>query len=289
MKSSQVDVWPMKAGLGAEIAGIDLRETLSDEVQACIVDAWHQHLVLLIRGQELDDPSLMDFGRRFGELELSPSTEHTANFGEMLGVPPEITVVSNIVEDGKAIGTLGAGEAYWHTDSSFIETPPAASILYSIEVPLSGGDTCFSNMYAAYEALPPDVKDRISTLCAIHTSAYTSAGSLRKGRAVPTDLTQDPGPRHPLVRTHKETGRKALYLGRRLNSYIVGLPIDESESLLNVLWSHATRVEFTWRHQWRRGDIVIWDNRCTLHRRDSFDPDARRLMHRVQIKGTRPV
>ncbi|GAA4334315.1 TauD/TfdA family dioxygenase [Pigmentiphaga soli] len=279
----------MPAGLGAEITGVDLAGPVSDEVHARIVDAWHQYLVLRIRGQRLDDAQLMRFGRRFGELELSPSTEYTANFGEMEGVPPEVTVVSNIVEDGKALGTLGAGEAYWHSDSSFIDKPPSASILYGIEVPDSGGDTCFANMYAAYEALPDDVKARIDGLRAIHSSAYTSAGALRKGRTAPADVTQDPGPRHPLVRTHPETGRKALYLGRRLNSYIVGLPIAESEALLDLLWSHATREEFTWRHQWQRGDVLIWDNRCALHRRDAFDPSVRRLMHRVQVKGTTPV
>jgi taurine dioxygenase len=283
-----LELVPTNAGLGVDIRGVDLSQALDDETHAQIVEAWHKHLVVLVRGQKLSDRQLMDFGRRFGELELSPSTEHTANFGEMEGVPPEITVVSNILENGKPLGTLGAGEAFWHSDSSFIETPPSASMLYSIEIPPEGGDTCFANQYAAYESLPAQVKADIAALEAIHSSAYTSAGTLRKGRERPKDLTQDEGPRHPLVRTHPDTGRKALYLGRRLNSYVVGLPLKESEELLDLLWSHATRPEHTWRHKWKVGDVVIWDNRCTLHRRDAFDPDSRRLMHRAQVKGTRP-
>lgn len=283
-----LELEPTTAGIGVEVKGVDLSKPLSEATFAAIEAAWHRHLILLIRGQALTDQALMAFARHFGELELSPSTEHTANFGEMEGVPPEITVVSNIVENGKPLGTLGAGEAFWHSDSSFIETPPSASILYSIEIPPSGGDTCFANQYSAYEALPDDVKTRIQGMQTIHSSAYTAAGTLRKGREHPKDLSQDPGPRHPLVRTHPETGRKALYLGRRLNSFVVGLSLEESDDLLDLLWSYATREAFTWRHRWQVGDVIVWDNRCSLHRRDAFDPGTRRLMHRAQVKGTRP-
>jgi len=280
---------PKNAALGAEIQNLNLNGSLADAVRDEILQAWHQHLVLHFPGQSLGDQKLMEFGSHFGDLELSPSTEYTKDFGEMEGVPPQVTVVSNIENNGKALGTLGAGEAAWHSDSSFINTPPSASILHGIEVPTSGGNTVFANMYAAYETLSSEVKKKIEGLRTIHSDAYTSAGVLRKGRDHPQDITKDPGPQHPIVRTHPDTGRKCLYLGRRLNSYVVGMPLEESEALLNFLWDHATRKELTWAHEWNVGDVLMWDNRCTLHRRDAFDPSARRLLHRVQVRGTRPV
>ena len=140
-------------------------------------------------------------------------------------------------------------------------------------------------MYLAYETLPASLRDRIATLTANHDSSYTSAGTLRKGFDAVTDVSQAPGAKHPLVLRHPATGRKALYLGRRRNGYVVGLPLDESEALLDELWAHASKPEFAVAHRWRRGDLVMWDNRCTMHRRDSFDPAARRILHRTQLAG----
>lgn len=282
-----IEVLPTNAGLGAEVRGIDMRRPLSTEEIEAFRAAWHRHVVLLVRDCPVDDEQLIAFSRQFGDLQFSPSTEVTEKFGEFGTVAPEITVVSNIVEQGKPIGTLGSGEAFWHTDSSFIDTPAAYSILHGIELPPTGGNTQFADMYKAYDSLPAELKTRIEGLKAIHSFTHTSSGALRKGYEEITDVSKTPGAHHPLVRIHPETGRKALFLGRRLNSYVIGLPVEESEKLLDELWSYATRPELTWSHTWRPADTVMWDNRCAMHRRDAFDASQRRLLHRTQTKGTR--
>ncbi|HET7200692.1 MAG TPA: TauD/TfdA family dioxygenase, partial [Burkholderiales bacterium] len=201
---------------------------------------------------------------------------------------PEMNVISNIKRDGAPIGGLGDGEAIWHADMTYVDTPPMGAILHALELPPAGGDTYWANMYLAYETLPPELKKKIEGREAIHDATYNSAGMRRKGYAEVTDPRRAPGAHHALVSTHPETGRRCLFLGRRRNSYILGMELEESEALLDELWAHATRPELTFRQQWRVGDVLIWDNRCTLHRRDSFDPNARRLMHRTQIKAATP-
>jgi taurine dioxygenase len=160
-----------------------------------------------------------------------------------------------------------------------------AAILYAIEIPPAGGDTYWANLYAAYDTLPAALKHRIEGREAVHDATYNSAGVMRKGYQEVSDPRAAPGARHALVRTHPETGRKVLFLGRRRNSYVIGLELEESERLLDELWRHATQPQFTFRQQWRAGDVMVWDNRCTLHRRDAFDPRARRLLHRTQIRA----
>jgi taurine dioxygenase len=167
---------------------------------------------------------------------------------------------------------------------------PMASMLYAIEVPPAGGDTGFCNMYSAYAALPEALKRRAEGLKIKHDGTYNSGGYLRAGVTASDDPRTSPGAVHPLVCTHPESGRRCLYLGRRRNAYLIGLDLAESERLLDALWAHATRDAFTWYNRWRVGDLVLWDNRCTMHRRDPFDANARRVMHRTQIKGaTRPA
>ena len=198
---------------------------------------------------------------------------------------PEIYVVSNVIENGEPIGSLGAGEAVWHTDMSYIENPPKASILYALEVPPEGGNTYFCSMYRAYDCLPDEIKHRIAGLSLKHDATYNSGGYVRQGTAATDDPVHSPGNDHPLVCTHPETGRRLLYLGRRRNAYIRGLPLSESEALLDELWSYAADEAFAWRTVWQVGDLVLWDNRCTMHRRDGFDDSSRRIMHRTQIRG----
>jgi taurine dioxygenase len=281
-----IEVIPTGRALAAEMRGIDLRD-VDEPAFAAIHRAWLDHLVLLFRGQRLGDDQLIAFSRRLGELDLAPIQETGRRFVEG---HPEIYIVSNVIENGVPIGSLGAGELVWHTDMSYQQEPPKASILYALEVPVGGGNTGFVNMYRAYEAMPSRLKDRLAGLRVKHDGTYNSGGYLRAG-VTPTDDPRDaPGTVHPLVCTHPETGRKCLYLGRRRNAYIEGLPLAESEALLDEIWAYATRDELTWYNGWRIGDLVLWDNRCTMHRRDPFDPDARRVMHRTQIKGeTRPV
>ena len=273
-----IEVIPNDAALGAEVQCGDVRkinEKNADEIRA----AWHQNLVLFIRGQQLTDPELVCFGQHFGQLLLGtkravgmkPRNEHV----------PQINVISNVIENGIKIGNLGDGEAIWHTDRSHQISPLSASILYALEVPPSGGDTSWGNMYMAFDALSDEMKKKIAGLTINHDASLDSGGNLR------SDFVGT-GANHPIVRTHPDTGCSALYLGRRRNGRVNGMTSSESESLLDYLWEHASQPQFVWSHQWRVGDILIWDNRCTIHHRQAFDPATRRIMHRLQVAGTQP-
>ncbi len=275
---------PTAAPLGAEVRCGDVR-ALDAAGFAPVYRAWLDHLVILVRGQQLNDPELIAFGQRFGELDLAPYAKTGA---ERKRDHAEIVVVSNVMEDGQAIGVLRDAEVVWHSDNSYRETPLSFSALHALEVPATGGDTGFANMYLALETLPAALRERIARLTIKHDMTYNSAGDLREGFKPVDDVRAAPGPSHPIVRTHPATGHNALYLGRRPNAYIEGLPVAASEDLLSALWSHATQPRFTWHHQWLAGDIVIWDNRCVMHHRDPFDAGSRRVMHRVQGKGDKP-
>jgi taurine dioxygenase len=281
-----LQVIPTRAALGAEVWAGDLR-TLDDASFSRVTEAWYQHSVLLFRNQSLDDRDLIAFSRRFGDLDWAPIQENGRRF---VGGMPEIYIVSNIKVNGEAIGSLGDGEAVWHTDMSYLELPPKASMLYALEIPPVGGNTSFCSMYAIYDALPTALKARIAGLRIKHDGTYNSGGYVRLGVTPTDDPRTAPGTLHPLVCTHPNTGRRMLYLGRRRNAYIEGFDLRESEALLNELWSYVEQPDVTWEHVWRVGDLVLWDNRCTMHRRDGFDPTTRRIMHRTQIKGdARPM
>ena len=285
LQSRQVTIIPSGKALGAEIQGVDLRRIGAGEFEA-IRCAWLEHSVVLIRGQRLTDEDLIDFSRGFGELDWAPVQETGRRFVEG---HPEIYVVSNVIENGTPIGSLGSGEAVWHTDMSYLDIPPKASVLYALTVPAVGGDTYFCNMYAAYNSLPSALQNQISGLNLKHDATYNSGGYVRQGLTPVDDPLTSPGVYHPMVTTNPETGRKALYLGRRRNAYVAGLSLAESETLLDELWRYATQPELTWHNEWKVGDLVLWDNRCTMHRRDAFDPSLSRILHRTQIKGeTRP-
>ena len=283
-----IEILPSASGVGAEVRGINLGQSLDEASFVAIRDAWHQHLVLLFRGQSIDDESLVDLARHFGPLEQSPRSEVSGEFGGYEPSMPEVTIISNIEVNGRPIGSLGAGEADWHADMTFTERPPSACLLYALELPPSGGNTMFMSMYRAYETLAPELKRRIEGRRAIHDYSMTSAGALRKGMDKVMDVRQTPGAHQPMVVTHPVTGRRALLLGRRRNSYILGLPVPESEALLDELWSHACSGQY-FELVWQLGDLVIWDNRCLMHRRDPFDGTRRRLLHRTQVVGENPA
>ena len=288
-----VRVRPLGAALGADVEGVDLA-ALDDATFAAIERAWGEHLVLRFRGQTLTDLDLMHFSRRLGTLDRIPI--HAAGMAmtadPRLAIAPEaaayVAVISNVKLDGKAIGGLGNYKAHWHTELSYNEIPPMASALYGIEVPPAGGDTSFASMYAAYESLDAPTRARLAGLSCIHDAARNSVGELRRGFADITDPTQTVGARHPIVRTHPATGRKCLFLGRRRGAYIPELSLADSEALLDRLWTHATEARFCWTQVWQAGDLVLWDNRCALHRRDEFDDRYQRIMHRTQICGDKP-
>src|SRR5712671_531131 len=270
------------AVLGAEISGIDLSRSIAQDDVDAIESVWRERLVVVFHGQKLSDPELIAFSKRFGELD-PPGTNP---YGEpFLKEFPEINVISNVVENGKPIGGLGDGEAVWHADMTYVEVPPKAAILHSLEVPPDRGNTYFADMFAAYETLPEELKNAAAGRVAVHDASRNSAGMLRKGYKEVADVRETVGARHPLVRTDPQTGRKALFLGRRPNSFVTGMSVAASEALLDALWAHATQKRFTMCHRWQVGDVLMWNNLAVLHRRDPFDPKTRRVMHRTQIKG----
>jgi alpha-ketoglutarate-dependent taurine dioxygenase len=267
--------------VGAEVQGVDLASASAAQIDA-IRQAWYRHDVLVFRRQKLTDDDLLAFSRHFGELDPPP------NQGAGRKSPPgypDIYVVSNVRDEaGEPIGALGDGEALWHTDMSYAPRPPDASMLYSLEIPKVGGDTCFCSMKAALARVPRALVDRIEGLQLKHDGTYDSGGTVRKGLAPSDDPRTSVGTPHPIVIEHPVSGDRALYLGRRRNAYIMGLEVEESERLLDQLWSYVESAVY--RHKWALGDLVLWDNRSTMHRRDAFDPAARRIMHRTQIKGS---
>ena len=280
-----ITVQALAPAIGAEVIGLDLSRPLDAQTAARLKAAWHEHLVLVFRDQRLTDPELERFSASLGALDRKPIyTDEVVD----TTTSDYVCVISNVKVGGKPIGDLGDGEAVWHTDMSYNELPPMAAALYALEIPGAGGETGFANMYLAYETLPAVLKARVQSLSCKHDATRNSAGGLRRGMPDVTEPSTSPGTPHPLVRTHPETGRDCLYLGRRRHAYIVGLPLAESERLLDEIWAHATQPQFSWHHTWRLGDLVLWDNRCVMHRRNPFDPAARRVMHRTQIKGDKP-
>ena len=273
---------PIMPNVGAEISGVDLSR-LGDADFAQIERAWNRHGGLLFRDQTITDDDLLAFSRRFGELDPPPNQEHGRQSPEGY---PEVYVVSNVLDDkGAPIGALGAGEAVWHTDMSYLPLPPDASMLYALEVPPVGGNTWILSMQAAWATLPDALKAKVRGRRIKHDGTYNSGGYLRKGVTPSDDPHKAPGTWHPAVLTHPATGAPSLYLGRRRNSYVEGLPQPESDALLDALWAHIERPDLRYEHRWRVGDLLLWDNRSTMHRRDPFDNATRRVMHRTQIKG----
>lgn len=276
----------LDAILGAEIGGIDLSGPLARNEIEAIEAVWRERLVVVFHGQKLTDPQLIAFSGNFGELDPPGPNPYGEPFNKQ---HPELNVISNVVENGKPIGNLGDGEAVWHADMTYVEVPPKAAMLHALEVPESGGNTYFADMFAAYATLPADLKKAAAGRIAVHDASTNSAGLLRKGYKPVTDVREVVGARHPLVRTDPKSGRKALFLGRRPNSYVLGMDVPDSEALLDTLWAHATQPRFAMCHAWKVGDLLMWNNLSVLHRRDPFDPRSRRVMHRSQIKGSERI
>ena len=274
-------VIPLTPNFVAEIQEIQLDRITDSEFER-LYAAWLRYGVLRIRNQDLDDEQLQAFSQRFGPLEEAP-----------FGLMPEaekakiknrfVTTLSNIKVDGKPIGGLGNDEATWHSDMTYSETPPPASLLLGIEIPDQGGDTHFADQRAALAALHAAQRQRIESLSVKHNAAHTSVGKLRPGFEAFDDPRDAPGAIHPMIKTHNETGKPALYLGRREWAYIPGMTVEESDDLLDALWTYVAIKEITWTQQWQPFDLIIWDNRCVMHRRDGFDQNSRRYMRRCQV------
>jgi taurine dioxygenase len=269
---------PLSPALGAELIGLDLSAPMGNDLFDSVREAWHRHLVILIRDQHLTEDDQVRFAERFGPLSMSTR-------GHFLSKNPAIMLISNIREDGKQIGALPDGEMHFHTDQCHQERPAMATMLYSIEVPSVGGNTLFANAYTAYETLPDAIKQKIDWRRALNAYDYDAA-STRRGTKLREGI---PAYWHPIVRTHPGTGRKALFVNRLMTVAIEGLSDDEGEDILNTLFDHQEQRTFVYEHVWRPNDVLLWDNRCTLHARTDFSDKERRLMRRVAIKGEKPV
>jgi len=274
---------PLSDIMGAEATGVDLRTPPDDRTLNALTDALHQHVVLCVRDQSLEPDDLVKAARLFGNPVRQ--VNKYLNFPDQ----PEIGMLSSDDRDVVGTGKRVIRGTTWHTDHSFTAQPPKATILYALVVPESGGETSFCNMRAAYEALPEQTKRRLDGLKAVHT--YESSRSPRKMMKLTDDEKEAlPEVVHPLVRTHPSTGAKALYMSTTRLERIVGLERAESEALIDELLAHATRPEFQYDHVWRAGDMVIWDNRCSMHHANANYPlDAKRLLHRIILEGEIPA
>ena len=273
---------PLTEHTGADILDVDVK-TLTDAQFERIYQTWLDRCVLRFRYQQLNIDDLQRFSARFGPLEEMPQYSRMSEEAQRRIANKYVTVISNVKVDGKPIGGLGNAEASWHSDMTYNPVIPTASVLLGEEIPPVGGDTHFANQFAAYEALPAALKQRLETVRIKHDAAHNSVGELRSTYAQPSSPVDAPGAVHPAVMVHPETGRKALFLGRRDWAYIPGLSLADSEALLDEIWSYAAPAQFVWTQQWRVGDLVVWDNRSALHRRDDFDGSQRRLMRRCQV------
>lgn len=295
LEKTGVQFTALTKDIGAEVTGVDLSAKIGKPTFEIIHRGWLKYGVLVFRGQKLDEENLVTFSGRFGELYNAPVMENGRAFVDGY---PEVFVISNVIEKGVRIGSLGARELEWHTDMSYLDAPPKASCLYAREVPEGEGKTGFLNMYKVYDKLPAKLKNDVEKLTIKHDSVYTLDGYLREGSGRTLehvkaqgcfDVLKLPGAHHPIVRTHPETERKALFMGRRQNTCLSNFSLRDSETVLETLWKHVTRHgKRAYHHEWEVGDFVMWDNRCVMHRRDAFPPSTRRIMYRTQIEGCRP-
>jgi taurine dioxygenase len=276
-RSGDIRTRPLSPAIGAEIIGVDLSKPVTDEVFRTIESIWHENLVILLRDQHLTEDEQVRFGEQFGE----PAVSHTRRFTTK---NPAVMLISNIRENGQLIGALPDGEMHFHTDQCHQERPAMASMLYSLEVPREGGNTLFANAYMAYETLPDALKQRIEGRKALNAYDYDNA-STHRGTRLREGI---PSYWHPIVRTHPATGRKALYVNRLMTVAIEGMADEEGDAVLNALFDHQEQRQFIYEHIWRPYDVLMWDNRCTLHARTDFSAAERRLMRRLTILGEKP-
>jgi taurine dioxygenase len=270
-----ITVTPLASALGASVNGLDIANIQPQDAQA-LYDAFLKHHVLVVHGPIVSEEQLIEFGKCFGTLE-------NARKKSVLASHPEIMVISNIRENGETVGSLPDGELTFHFDRIHQKIPNKAGVLHALEIPTAGGDTCFANMSLAYDTLPEVTKKRIEGLTALNTYEYgqTHTENKKLTEAAPTAV-------HPIVRTIPETGRKALFICRLMTDRIMELPEAESRALLDELCDHVENPKFVYAHHWKVGDILIWDNRCTIHAREDFDGSQRRLLKRVTVGDNTP-
>lgn len=278
-----LDVRPLDAAFGAEIAGLDLRGPLGREAVEGILAAWRRHQVLVFRNQDLSPRQMVEFTSRLGRPGR-PRLPSRAVRDILPDLPPEVMIVSNVRVDGKPLGLPHDGEMWFHSDMCYVEVPHTATLLHAVELPSRGGGTLFADMYGAYERLPGPLRARVEGRKALHVHDYKRTDRPGAG----ADLAKVANFAHPVVITHPETGRRALYVNRLMTARIEGLGREESEELLEELFAVAEDGAFVHEHVWRVGDLVMWDNRCVTHARTDFPADERRLLRRTTLAGTEP-
>lgn len=286
MTKQEVAITPLAPALGAEVRGLDLNEPLNELRKNQIVEAYRRHHLVAFRDQTLSKTAQIAFSRQLGEFELPVNKDY-------LGIDfPELHVVNNLGPEGRPQSLEdidNKGNYFWHTDASYMQKPSSLTLLYAVTLPKSGGDTMFANLTAAYAELPSSKKTRIDKLRVVHSWEQSRINSNSR-LATDEEKRKAPPVTHPLVRTHPETGARTLYLGNH-TSHIEGLPIDEGRDLLAELLAHATQPRFVYRHKWLPGDLVMWDNRCLVHKAttDFNMATEPRILHRTVLQGTVPL
>jgi len=281
--AADVSAVAMTPNLGAEVRGVDLSSPLSDACCARIMEIFHRYCVIFFRNQQIESQHLLRFASRFGELDVEPAVEH-----QLPGLP-QIGVLSNTRANGRTVGIVRDG-MHWHSDRSHAAAPGQATVAYGVKCPREGANTEFVNMYAVFDALPAEKRLFLEKLRAVHDHTFRYA-ELYPNRPPLTaeQIAKEPVSEHPLVRVHPVTNRKALFLAKDNVSHIVGLKSPESRKLIDELEAFAVQPRFSYSHRWQEGDVLVWDNRCTLHRATPYDNRFERILHRVQVKGEAPI
>ena len=278
-----ITVTPLSAACGAEVSGVDLKEELSPATVAAIKQAWADHLVLVFRGQSITQEEQLRFAAYFGELgnrKKAPDALRARAEG-VEQTHEKVLLVTNIKVDGTPIGAFGDGEFWFHIDSGYSARPYKYTFLHALELPSIGGNTKFSNMYRAYDAVPPQLKEKLTGRKALHIHEYNRA----KQASLSGDISGIPHYFHPVFITHPDTGRKTLFVDRLMTVRIEGLEADESDAILRELYDIGERPDFIFEHVWQLGDFLMWDNRCTIHARTDFPKEERRLLRRCTVEG----
>lgn len=279
-----ITVTPLSPACGAEISGVDLSQELDSATVQQIEDAFHEHVVLLFRGLDLTGDDQRRFAGYFGKLGERKRSPNGSTPGG--GYDSPFMYVTNIVENGKPIGAFGDGEMWFHHDTSYYENPHKATLLYSMELPSEGGNTCFSNMYKAYDRLPDALKQKLQGRKVLQIHDYK-----RRERIdiYNTDISGMLQREQPIIVTHPRTRRKALYISRLMSARIGGLEPAESEDILEDLFDRSEDPEIVLEHEWKLGDLVMWDNYASIHMRKDFPREQRRLMRRLTVNGYGPL
>lgn len=280
-----IEIRPLSGALGAEIVGVDLRQELDAAQTRAIEQAWFDHLVILFRNQDITIEQQRSFAGKFGPIGVRTRSNRPAPPPEAAQYGADVMLVTNVRSaDGKPIGSLPDGEMMFHSDTPYQERPAKATILYGVEVTSTGGETLFGNSYAAAETLPEEIKRKLDGRKAMHV--YEAGTTLKAGLY---DRSRFPHYAHPVFRKHPGTGRSSLFVSELMTEEIVGMPQEESDRLLAFLFAHQRQDRFIYEHRWTKGDLLMWDNRCTIHARKDFPAKERRMLRRLVVQDEHPV